>query len=130
MDRKTEVQEWLDFAERDLDVAVILSEHHPIAREIVCYHCQQAVEKYLKAYLVSAGVSFEKVHDLERIAAMCAPFDDTLGRFKDSFRSLTVFGVVTRYPSSVEITIADVTESLEKSKALRDYLLPRITALL
>jgi HEPN domain-containing protein len=128
MDKRAETQEWIEFAERDLEAAKILANHIPVAREIVCCHCQQAVEKLLKAYLVAAETPFEKVHDLERIAAMCAPFDAGLERFNDAFRSLTVFGVVTRYPSSVEIAEADAMEALESSMALWEQLLPRIKA--
>ena len=128
MDRQTEAREWLDYAARDLDAAKILSRHYPVSREIVCYHCQQAAEKYLKAYLISASTPFEKAHDLERRAALCAPFDDSLAMFRESLRYLTIFGVVTRYPSSVEIAEADVSEALEKAEALKDHLLPRITA--
>ena len=31
---------------------------------IICYHCQQAAEKYLKGFLVSKYIPFEKTHDL------------------------------------------------------------------
>ncbi|HEC02797.1 MAG TPA: HEPN domain-containing protein [Phycisphaerales bacterium] len=32
--------------------------------DIVCFHCQQCAEKYLKALLVYLGVHFPKTHDL------------------------------------------------------------------
>jgi len=85
-------------------------------------------DKLIKAYLVSAGAPFEKAHDLERLAALCEPFDDSLALFRESLGYLTIFGVVTRYPSTVEITEANVVAALEKAEALKDHLLPRITA--
>jgi HEPN domain-containing protein len=30
----------------------------------VCFHCQQAVEKYLKAFLKELGVAVPRIHDL------------------------------------------------------------------
>jgi len=45
------VDEWLKFAENDLTAVHILSAHHPMQLEIICYHSQQAAEKALKAYL-------------------------------------------------------------------------------
>jgi len=32
--------------------------------DIVCFHCQQCAEKYLKALLVYLGVHFPNTHDL------------------------------------------------------------------
>ena len=46
------VEEWLRFANNDLEAVRILSSHHPMQLEIICYHCQQAAEKALKAYLL------------------------------------------------------------------------------
>ncbi len=41
-------QEWFDIAEMDISSAKYLQNMQPIPREIICYHCQQSVEKYLK----------------------------------------------------------------------------------
>jgi hypothetical protein len=46
------VKEWIRKAERDLDTAHLTLDNKPAYTDIICYHCQQAVEKYLKAYLV------------------------------------------------------------------------------
>lgn len=40
-----------------------------ISDEIVGFHAQQAVEKWLKAALGSKGVDFEYTHDLRRLVA-------------------------------------------------------------
>ena len=47
------VAEWLKHADDDIDTALLLKEMRPQHYEIICYHCEQAVEKYLKGYLVS-----------------------------------------------------------------------------
>ncbi|MGP8245255.1 MAG: HEPN domain-containing protein [Bryobacteraceae bacterium] len=43
------VCQWLEKASADFDVADRLSAQRGRFREIVAFHCQQAVEKYLKA---------------------------------------------------------------------------------
>jgi HEPN domain-containing protein len=45
--------EWVNKAEADYQSAVALHRRRkaPLP-DIVCYHCQQCVEKYLKAYLI------------------------------------------------------------------------------
>jgi HEPN domain-containing protein len=40
-----------------------------ISDEIVGFHAQQAVEKWLKAVLGSRGIEFEYTHDLHRLIA-------------------------------------------------------------
>jgi len=40
-----------------------------ISDEIIGFHAQQAVEKWLKAVLGSSGVDFEYTHDLRRLIA-------------------------------------------------------------
>ena len=44
--------EWLEFAKMDLGAAEYLLTMHPLPVEIICYHCEQAAEKFLKAVLV------------------------------------------------------------------------------
>jgi HEPN domain-containing protein len=43
--------EWFSFADADLDSALILNNAYRKHDAIICYHCEQAVEKYLKAFL-------------------------------------------------------------------------------
>ena len=65
---KATTREWVEKAEADYDAALLLRpsrKRH--ARDIVCFHLQQCVEKYLKARLEEAGLSFPKTHDLEQL---------------------------------------------------------------
>jgi len=38
---------------------------------LIAYHAQQCAEKYLKAYLVSAGVDFPYTHNISRLLELC-----------------------------------------------------------
>lgn len=64
MKRDELVNEWLDLAANDLRSAYHLTTLHPVPLEVVCFHCQQAAEKSLKAYLVYSGIRPPKTHDL------------------------------------------------------------------
>lgn len=63
------LKRWLIKANNDLKVA----EHElkmPLEErvtEAVCFHSQQAVEKFLKAYLITQNIAFGKTHNLESI---------------------------------------------------------------
>jgi HEPN domain-containing protein len=58
------VREWIEKAELDYQAAAQLLEAGDRLRQIVAFHCQQAVEKYLKAFLVRHQVEFPKIHNL------------------------------------------------------------------
>ena len=59
-----DVKEWIEIADNDFDSAKILNEAARKHYEIICYLCSQAVEKYLKGYLVFMDVVPKKTHDL------------------------------------------------------------------
>ena len=52
MDNEEIIKEWIKYAEMDRETVNILMTSHNKPYEIICYHCQQTVEKYLKACLV------------------------------------------------------------------------------
>lgn len=52
MTKKQYALEWLQYAENDLDAARFLLGMKPLPAGIICFHCQQAAEKGLKAYLL------------------------------------------------------------------------------
>ncbi|MEM0315477.1 MAG: HEPN domain-containing protein, partial [Archaeoglobaceae archaeon] len=43
--------------------------------DTLCFHCQQAVEKLLKAFLVNAGVEFGRTHSLEYLIKLSSDVD-------------------------------------------------------
>ena len=47
-------KEWFTYAERDFLTAEHLAKTlYPIPIEIVCYHCQQSAEKFLKGFIAT-----------------------------------------------------------------------------
>lgn len=51
-----ETKEWYDMAVMDLGVAKHLdASYYPKPLEIICYHCQQAAEKAVKALIIHYG---------------------------------------------------------------------------
>ncbi|MEX2140385.1 MAG: HEPN domain-containing protein [Pirellulales bacterium] len=45
----------------------------------ICFHCQQAIEKYLKSLLAEFGLPIQKTHDLTILLYQPMPRYDRLG---------------------------------------------------
>jgi len=41
--------------------------------DAACFHSQQGIEKYLKAYLQEHGQRFRRIHDLLELLGLCLP---------------------------------------------------------
>jgi len=91
------VCKWIKKAENDLLTAEReLSYENPIT-DGVCFHCQQAAEKYLKAFLVHNQIYFPKTHRIMELLELCAAIDPS---FKDELEdadNLTDYAVELRY---------------------------------
>ena len=65
---------------------------------LVCYHAQQAAEKYLKALIVFHGREPRKIHDLIALLADCLGDAPDLAAFEEDLRTLNLYSVEARYP--------------------------------
>ncbi len=66
--------------------------------DAVCFHCQQCVEKYLKARLHEAKIAFPKTHDLSTLLELLLPVEPSWRRLRTNLQQLTTFAVSYRYP--------------------------------
>ncbi len=71
----------------------------------ICFHAQQAVEKYLKAFLAFHDVDFPRTHDVDYLVMECQKIDSE--SFILDLKSLTEFGVSVRYPDDFFIPSPD-----------------------
>ena len=70
------VQRLIKKAEKGLKTVEYLLTFDDAPTDIIAFHCQQAVEKYLKVYLTLVDVRVKKTHDLETILAFCIERDN------------------------------------------------------
>ncbi len=95
---KRETAKWVRKAETDWEVAHKLADETSPPRDVVCFHCQQAAEKYLKALLQESGLVVPRTHELADIVDLLLPGDATLARLRRKADSLTQYAVDYRYP--------------------------------
>jgi len=110
--------DWLRIAEKDLGrTGHLLSMQDP---EAAGFYLQQAVEKFLKAFLLSKGWKLERIHDLEALLNAALAYDPSLEPFRAACQKITGFYLVERYPFITEagLTEDDVSHSLEQVKEL------------
>jgi len=121
------VRQWREKAQSDWRTVEILTTTERCPADIVCFHCQQFVEKLLKAILTLHGIEAPKTHDLRRLIQLAEPFAPELSRLSDASDRLTVHGVETRYPGDwLQVTTSEMNEAVELAKQVGDILLPKL----
>jgi len=101
---------WLKKAENDLKVVeheLGLSEEETV-KDAACFHCQQAVEKYLKAFLIFHNIEFPRTHNIEYLLEQAAKVDTDFSAI--DVDELSDFGVDIRYPDSFYMPEIDEVE--------------------
>ncbi|RMG51875.1 MAG: HEPN domain-containing protein [Gammaproteobacteria bacterium] len=112
-------RQWLQKAENDLRSARLLAGASPPLNDTAVYHCQQAAEKALKAFLTAYDIPFQKVHVLQVLVEQCMGVDKAFESLLDAADLLTPYAIVFRYPGEVsEPSAEDVREALDSAGAI------------
>ena len=118
------VRDWLRRADLDCDAAARLASEGDRFRDIVAFHAQQAVEKYLKALLVCHQVEFRKTHDIEQLLFMVRGVEPSVAEELIETKWLTPFGVDIRYPGDFPGTLpGDEDRALSMAQSARQVVL-------
>lgn len=101
---KKQTIRWVRKAEADLTGVRRLLQIKPPLRDLVCFHCQQAAEKYLKALLLEYNASIPRTHNLESLLILLFPHDPTLVALRRGLVSLSRYAADYRYPGESATT--------------------------
>ena len=111
------VRQWIDKAEADLEAAELLAPDVPSSsrlHEVVGFHCQQTVEKYLKALPTFYQVEFPKTHEIERLLTLVSGANPEAADALSGAKWLGPFGVDARYPGdAAEMLPGDEVRAIE-----------------
>ncbi len=77
----------------------MLAQSGPLA--VVAFHLQQAIEKYLKGFLLSTGWSLRRIHDLEVLLQQAIAQDTDFAPFLAACQRITEYYIEARYPIGV-----------------------------
>jgi len=118
---------WIEKANGDMLVAHHIAETmRPVSTEIVCFHCQQAVEKYLKAFLVYNDQEPPKTHELTELIRQCCTFDADFINLNQKCKFLMPFAVRTRYPGGIDPEENDMKVALSYADDVIKYVKAKI----
>ena len=122
-----EIRQWLFKAIHDLRSARRLFTDEPPILDTAAYHCQQAAEKALKAFLVLHDIQFSKIHLLLPLVEQCIDIDPTFADLRDAAEALTPFGTVFRYPGDMlEPEASDVVEGMALAETVVEFVRERV----
>ncbi len=118
-------KEWLKKAERDLKAANVLLREG--IYDYSLFHSQQAVEKYLKAFLTYHNKHFGKTHNIPLLISICREIDPSFEQLLElDFSILFPIGVTIRYPTDREVTEEEAKEAIEISEKVKEFVLKKL----
>jgi len=121
------IRKWIDQADQDLGTARLTQAHIPEYKETIAFHCQQAVEKYLKSYLLFLDIPFKRSHYLIYLLGLVSTKETVTDKLYDNAAELEDFSVEVRYPdSTIVLTDEDISRALEIAGEFRSYVLGRM----
>ncbi|WP_039767446.1 MULTISPECIES: HEPN domain-containing protein [unclassified Caldicellulosiruptor] len=111
--------DWIEMGKKDLRAAQILYEHEG-DNGLVCFHCQQAVEKYLKAFLLRKTGIIHEGHNLLKLCKKAMEFEPSLKEFIKDVSFINMFYIEVRYPPDEPMYVSeeDTIECLEATKKI------------
>ena len=91
--------EWVQRAEADyIAVQQLLLTAKPLLHNIICFHAQQCIEKYLKAWLQEANIRAPRTHNLEELLDLIVATLPEWQHWQPDFKIIMAYAVDPRYP--------------------------------
>lgn len=93
------VNEWFEKGNHDLEGAQILLEANHYT-DTICFLIQQAIEKYLKGFLVANRKRPEKTHNITKLISQCQRINPEFSQFLKVSVKISGYYIPSRYPTA------------------------------
>lgn len=118
------VLKWIEKADHDLGTAQVTFLYLPGTRDTIAFHCQQAVEKYLKSYLLYLEIPFKRTHSLNYLLSLLSQHVEISEILFDRASGLEEFSVEIRYPDiTIDLSDEDIQQAFDNVKHFRQFVL-------
>ena len=121
------LERWIEKADHDLGTAIITHKYIPKYKDTIAFHCQQAVEKYLKTYIFKLGLPIKRTHDLVFLLEQIDKYDKIEYEWFEKVFELQDFAVEIRYPDQViELSDKDIDTAIEIASFFRKIIIEKL----
>ena len=115
---------WFQKADKDIKVAQVLINAGEIeSYEAVCFHAQQAVEKYLKGFIKLKGDATPRIYDLVALNDKCIEHGASWEIAEDALSNLSEYAVDTRYQLDFSPNRQIAADALNNAKTICEAVL-------
>ena len=122
-------KEWIEKADHDIGNAKLLltTKGYENYNDIVCFHSQQAAEKYLKAFLAENNIEFKNTHNIKVLIDLCAVKDESFLKEIIHSSELTTYVVKGRYPDDrFEFTRKEAEKEYNIANEVKEFIYGKI----
>lgn len=126
--KNADIQNWIIKAENDLKASRdLINSENPVT-DSICFHAQQCVEKYLKAYLIYNGIGITKTHDITQLIENCIKIDNTFNYlYTIKADGLTIYAVEIRYPDDFYLpSIEEANDSIAIAEKVKYFVTDKL----
>jgi len=121
------IKRWIKKADHDLGTAIITFTHIPKYKDTIAFHCQQAVEKYLKAYLLKLELPHSRTHDVVFLLEQINKHEKVEQEWFERALELQDFAVEIRYPDQIiELSDKEIRTAIETAKLFREMIIEKL----
>jgi HEPN domain-containing protein len=115
-------RDWFNLASRDLERVHRCLEAQDL--EDAAFHLQQALEKYLKGFLLNRGWTLKRHHNLVELSHTASQYLPEVVDFKELCLEVTEYYTIERYPlfTEIEIDDEDLRNNLNRATKLIELL--------
>ena len=117
------VRQWLLKAAEDFQAVEYLCAAEAPLYGVIGFHCQQCIEKLLKAWLTWRSIEFRKTHDIVELLDLVASQDAKLAGLLENTAVLSHYAVATRYPGDIPmLSKAEATAAVQLTTTARQVI--------
>ena len=122
--------DWRFLADDDLAVAEHLATTmNPVPTAIIAFHCQQAVEKYMKGALAVFGEDPPYIHDLPELCKLVENHRPSFVSVSSLCSIITFFSVQPRYDRGLTLSEDDMRLTIVHTKTIKEFMLKEVPEL-
>ncbi|CAD5243724.1 MULTISPECIES: HEPN domain-containing protein [Thermococcus] len=117
--------DWIRKGEDDLRLAELALEND--IPDYAAFHAQQAVEKFLKAFLLKNNKPLVRTHEIAYLIEKCKEIDPSFEELYNlGAHYLSDFAVEVRYPGYYPVPKELAEEAIKTAKQVLDFIIRRL----